>query len=432
MGALASILSSAATLRGARSALFLLAGLAAAAALGCATRERRNPFDPANPSTGGAPQGFRTLAGDGLVTLVWTPTDAPDLLGYQVFRRIPGSNNYQPLSGTIPTSAGTYTDLGLANGVDHTYRLYFVFDRGLGSLYAEGTGTPGPIRPYVTEFLGMTRARLTPDGRYVASRATGFQGPNDVAVDGLSHLVWTTDTYGGSVEVFDPGIGQATDFTGFAEPGAVAVDAANGTAWICDPGQDAVLHYTPSGPDVDQIVGAIDNPLGIDVEPSTRVVWVCERDGNRARTFLPDGTPQWAATVRSPSRVAVDSLTRNGWVTSFTARSVYTISPSGTVVDSFTSLSGPIGVEVDSRRGRIWVADAAAGALVALDRTALLEFRVTGLSQVREVDVDLRTGNAWATVPGAGEVVVVSPTGSILRRIGGLVDPTSVAIDPGP
>ena len=107
----------------ARLALLTLALLAA----GCAKRERANPFDPQNPETGGRPTGFTTTAGPGLVEMRWDAPHVAGPVGFQVWRRVAGEAAFSALSLPLPGSQTTLSDFGLANGLLHEYRLYYVF-----------------------------------------------------------------------------------------------------------------------------------------------------------------------------------------------------------------------------------------------------------------------------------------------------------------
>lgn len=409
----------------------LIAGLAL---LGCSKRERSNPLDPGNPTTGGAPSNFRALAGDGRVTLVWDPTNASGLRGFRLFRRVAGETGFTDVAGRVlDTFTGSYTDLSRTNDVDVTYRIHYVLGSNeLSAQYSEGVATPGRIFPYVTEFANGTVARATPDARYISVRFGGFESPNDIAVDPATGTYWTSDTFDNAVEIQELS-GLFRRITGLGQPSALALDLTNETAWICEPTADAVSHYTRFGTlaTPSRLNAVIDNPLDVAVDPINRTVWVCERNGNRIRAFQPNGQPLWATGVTAPSRVAVDSVTKAGWVTSFESRKVTAFSSAGARLDSVTSLSGPIGVEIDARRGLIWIADAVSGRIVVVNRQAEEQFVVNGLSQVREIDIDLVTGNAWATVPGLNAVAVISPQGQQLRLLTGFRNPTGVVVDPG-
>ena len=126
-----------------------------------------------------------------------------------------------------------------------------------------------------------------------------------------------------------------------------------------DEERNLVFHYTEAGGTaLPAFVGPFDLPIALSLDPNDGSICVCESLGDRVRCFSSAGESRWSAMVTQPSRVAVDSSTREVWVTSFTRRNVVRLSPAGTVLDTVVGFQGPIGIAVDPRRGRIWVADA--------------------------------------------------------------------------
>ena len=193
-------------------ALARLLTLAVLLDIGCSTREHANPFDPANPVTGGRPADFVALAGDGRVTLEWRPIDAPGLLGYRLFRSLAPDTGFAAVSGVLPPATDQLPDVGLLDGVDHFYRLHYVFDRGLGPLYAADAATPGPLRPWVTDYAAPALELLTADGRHVAQRIGGAvrDAAGDVDVDPAAGAVWTCDPRAGDVTIYAASTGSIT------------------------------------------------------------------------------------------------------------------------------------------------------------------------------------------------------------------------------
>lgn len=400
---------------------------------GCSKRERLNPFDPGNPFTGGRPSGFVALAGNQQMRLRWDGASTPDLLGYQIFRRVDGDSAFIPLTTLLPARTTSIGDFGLANGLKHYYRLYYVFESGNGVLPAEDFGTPGPMRPWISDGGRGSLVRVTADGRRVAFEDAAYSAPAGVAVDITGGRVWITDPGAAEVVVYDPSTtNRATIGPPLVSPSAVAVDPGDLSGWVCDPGLNQVLHFTPAGnPAVPSQLFSIDNPIDVAVDPTDRSVWVCERGADHLRHYAYDGSPIGAATVIAPSRVAVDSTTREAWVTSFTRAVVVRVSGGTTFPtprDTVSGFQGPIGIAVDFRRGRIWVADALAGQVVALRRDGSVEFRVSGLSEVRSIAVDVQSGEAWCTVPGIGQVARLSPTGALIDAAGGLSRPDGIGL----
>ncbi len=412
-----------------RALLPLLVALALLAP-GCGRRERANPFDPFNPETSGRPSGFVALAGDREVGMRWQAVPGGAPVGFQLFRRGPGETEYTPLTDVLsPTTTG-FRDFPLVNGGDYAYRLYYVFPFGLGHLPAEDSATPGTAAPWVIESGGTDLVRLTPDNRRVASRRGGYSRTADVAANAANGDVWVADDGNGRV-VINQATGVTVSVGGLQRPVAVGIDPVTATAWVCDLGRDRVYQLRRDGTIHSLSIGPVDQPVDAAVDAFNGFVWVCELAGNRVLQFDDFGQFQWAATVSRPSRVAVDSVTRDGWITSFDRGTVTRIAVNGQVVGTFTGFTAPLGVAVDWRRGRVWVADPYADRVTALRPDGSEEFRVTGLRDVGEIAVDLRTGEAWAVLGITGAVARISPAGVVLRFQAGLRSPIAVSVDPG-
>jgi DNA-binding beta-propeller fold protein YncE len=407
-----------------------LLALAALTLQSCSQRERANPFDPLNPSTSGRPTDFVALGGDHEVRLRWRSEQGTSLVGYQLFRRAPGETGYRAITDVLPSDVSMFRDSGLNNGQDYSYRLYFVFVYGLGSRPAEDIASPGAAVPWLIEAGGSDLIQITPDGRHVAARRGGYGATTDVGVNPTDGTVWITDEGLARVVVYSPVSGVTVSIPGLDQPRGVAVDPFDGTAWVCDIGQNLVYHFRPLGDEASVPIAPLARPVDVAVDPQDGSAWVCELGADRVGRF--DGSqPLWRRTVFGPSRAAVDSATRDGWITSFTYRTVTQMSLSGQLLNTVTGFTSPLGVAVDARRGRIWIADPGAGQVVALRRDATIEFRVDGLPDAGELSVDIGTGEVWAVLRNSGELARISSAGVVLRRMGGLVGPFSVSVDPG-
>jgi DNA-binding beta-propeller fold protein YncE len=418
-------------------ALLVLAGALGAMLCGasCTERPHNNPFDPANPTTGGRPSGFAALAGDGRVTLEWQTASAPGLIGYQVFRSLDPATGFGAISNVLPPRTSTLPDFGLLNGVDHYYRLYFVFDRGRGGSYASDVATPGPVTPWIADDGVPALERLTADGRHVAGRVAGAvtSSATDVDVDFATGAVWTCDRGQGVVTIYQPAKSQVpVAVSGFSDPVAVAVDPLNHSAWVGDNADHDVFHLDANGKFIPaETVSSVDGPIGIAVDPVDESVWICERNGSRVRHVDLTGLPVATAFVVNPSRVAVDSVTQEAWVTCFSRGRVLRLSPGGVRMDSVSSIPGPLGIVVDARRGRIWVTDPVAGHVVKFHRDGTTDFVVGALPGASDIALDPATGEVWVTAQDAGQVVRIAPDGTILTKLGGFDSPAGIALDPG-
>jgi DNA-binding beta-propeller fold protein YncE len=410
-----------------RAALLALALLAA----GCSERARLNPFDPANPYTGGRPAGFAAVAGNQSVRLRWDYVSSPTLVGYQLFRLAPSDTAYRALTGVLPPTQTSLGDFGLLNGADHRYRLYFVFDGGLGTLFAEDVATPGPLRAWVADYGARELLRMSADCRHTAESFEPAGGAYPVAVDVSisTGRVWAVGP-AGDVFVYEPGSGRTTVIgQGLGTLGAVAVDPADSSAWVGDVSEGRLVHLMPSGALAEPpMLTALGYPGSIAIDASSRSIWVVEQDSNRVRRYTADGALAFMARVERPSRVAVDPVTHEAWVTSFYAARVVRLSAEGALLDT-VACGGAIGVAVDAARRRVWVADGGANRVLALAMDGAIVYTVTGQSGARELDVDPTSGEVWVTLGSVGAVSRLSPTGQELARATGLASPWGIAVD---
>jgi sugar lactone lactonase YvrE len=410
-------------------ALLVVLTLATLAA-GCSRRLRDNPLDPGNPETGGRPAGFNAVAGYASVTLTWTPQPALAIDGFQLERLDPGDSLYRPLGDVLPRGASTFLDVGRTNGLTYRYRIYYVIGGAPVRAPAEDLATPGPLRPWVTEYGGQRVARLSPDGRDVLFRVGNLGAVGGLALDPTGRLWCSAEAQG-----WLSGLETSGDFRlrieGIQAPGELAVSPADETVWVVDR-EGQLLHYGVDGsPATPGSIGLLASPEGLAVGPGDLSVWVCEGRGNRVRRYSAAGSIIASAVVPQPLRVAVDSTTNIGWVTSYDQGRVYRIAGDGTVIDS-AAVGGPVGIAVDHAHGRVWVADELDGVAIALDLTTLARLvTVPSLVGVRDVAIDRASGDAWFTVTGLDALVRLDVNGHELARLAGLDTPLDVRLDPG-
>ncbi len=398
---------------------------------GCSKRAHLNPFDPANPQTGGRPAGFVALAGNQTVILRWDPTSSPGLLGYQIFRRGPDDADFRPLTGVLPSVTSSIGDFGLANGREHRYRIYFVFQGGLGSLPAEDVATPGPLRPWIADVDAGALVRTTADGRHLAESLT-FTGvaPAAIAVDAATGTVWTCGPGGDVLAYAPPAAGGSMVIPGFPQPVSVLVDRVGRTVWIGDATTQQVLHLQVTGaPATPAVVTGIQNPASMALDAQSRSLWIVDRDGNRVLRYSASGGLLSSTDMAAPSRIALDQVTHEAWVTSFDMARVVRLSPFGVPLDTISALAGPVGIAVDGARQRVWVADAYGDRVLALRRDGSVEFTLTGETHAQEIAVDDSTGEAWVTLYSIGAVARLSPDGHEILRVGGMSGPWGIALD---
>lgn len=415
-----------------RRALAVLALALLPLAGGCSRRERANPLDPSNPTTGGRPAGFDAVAGTASVQLSWERAPELGIDGFQILRRAPGDSVFRPLGPALAADVDRFLDAGLPATGDYAYRLYFVIDGDLSGAAAEDVAGPGPGRPWVVDAGAQAVLRLSPDGRDVVLRSVRSIEPFSLAVDARSGNVWLADPFSNTVEILTPDLSTTRRFTGLQGPYTMAVSPRDGTAWICEL-DGGLAHVTAAGtPAVPPRIDLLDGPTGVAVHPSDHSVWVAEQDGDRVRHYTFEGIAIASTPLEAPTRVAVDSVSKNAWVTSLDRGRIHRLNELAQPRDSLAFASGPIGIAVDWRRDRVWVADAVGDAVLIIEAsTRTLLRRIPGIAEPRDVAVDLTTGECWVAARGEGAVVRLAADGRVLARVGGFVDVVEVRLDPG-
>ena len=204
-------------------------------------------------------------------------------------------------------------------------------------------------------------------GNFVTSTTGGTQGVNALAVDASGNMFYTNPTNVGKIMPLSAPPGAATSIAPSYQPGAVATDP-NGNIWVVDPNNDKVWKYdvnltTSTG----YSVGVRPRSLAVD---QTYLYVAYEgsgsgTDGGVSRIKLSDNsvTAAWASGLPATREIAV---TQNGTVfvtgeNNFTmARTVTSITSSGTVSTLATLTFSPQGLVVDSR-GNVYVANSGSG-----------------------------------------------------------------------
>lgn len=401
--------------------------IAALALSGCAARDRANPFDPSNQGTQGRPVGFTALARDGHVVLRWNVVENSDLAGYRIRRRVPGDTVERTIATLLDPGVSSYTDFGTLNGLDHSYRLSWVFRSGGESPSADDTATPGPAVAWVADGTYRRLARLTADGRHVDEDRTGFLSPTAVAVDTVTRDVWMAD--GARLWLLHPVTGVLVSIPTGGTPGEIAVDPAEHGAWVCLE-TDGEARYHGADGALQHTIAGLGTPIGLALDPVDGTLWICERDSNRVSRHDPDTGRLGVTGVTKPSRVAVDAVTREAWVTSYADGKLHRLGRDGAITFTLAPLGGPVGVAVDAVRGRVWVADLDLDRVLVLERDGTPAFTVGGLAGPRAVAVDVETGEAWVACAASGEVVRIDAAGTVLRRLRAFGSATGIALDP--
>jgi hypothetical protein len=404
---------------------------------GCSAREHANPLDPANTETAGHPAGFTAIALSNQVVLTWSPTRG---LATQLFRSSSLDPDFVAMGDALDPSRTSFADASALNGITYHYRLFFVTGKGLSGPPAATDATPSRVVAWTTDADAQALVRLGADAREIAAVDPGFGEGTSLALDRTRDLIWITRFFEGDVLIVNESTVQPVRVSGYDGPTGVAIDPLDGSGWVTanhdgTNGLGLVRHVLPSGqPGTPPSIAGVLGPAGIDLDPHARgraavtdeVLWICERDGDRVSQYTTGGNLLGTLPLKAPSRVAIDTLNGEAWITSFTTGQLLHVAADRSVLHTISGLQ-PLGVVVDAERGRIWVTDGIAGRVIAYRRDGTEEFRVNGLPGARDVAVESLSGEGWVTTRTT--VARISATGTLLATTRGLSAPVGIGLD---
>ncbi len=395
--------------------------LALAAALsGCSGREHTNPFDPANPDTGGEPRALRTAATCSAVELSWTDLGLEDVRGFRLWREVLGPQPTGPIELTanpLPAAARGYRDATALNGEPYAYTLEFLFTRGSSAPARPARARPGPALPWIADPCGYGLTQLDPDGRTVRHRVDVGAAVLDLVIDPAAHRLYAAEIDLGRVRIASTIDGSLVGE--IDAPGASCVD------W------DAAMQVLAVGAFYEQrldwlsVSGGTVATLALDGHPED----VALRDSSTTWVALYEGPllrASWTAASNAHAEVACAALQRavrvlddpegaGCWVADRAGGQVAYVPDLGAI--AFTPaglLAEPMDLAPASA-GCCWVADRRGRGIVRLDRLCQLVERRGDIAHAACVREDPESGALWVSVPDAGEVWRLDPDGENQR-----------------
>jgi DNA-binding beta-propeller fold protein YncE len=305
--------------------------------------------------------------------------------------------------------------LTVAGGTGGT-NVVFSFDANPGSTRT-GSLTIGGQTLTITQ-AGSTYA---PAGLVARLAAAGLSSPQGVAVDGAGNVL-IADPGNDAILKYTPAGNSAATLVdasmGLSHPEGVAVDGA-GNVYIADPGNHAIEEWPAGGGALVTVVsGGLNTPAGVAVDGAGDL-YIADSGDNTIKE-LPAGGGTLVTNayggLNTPAGVAVD-FAGNVYVADTGNNAVMELPAGGGSAVALVSsgLSGPTGVAVDGARN-VYIADTGNHAIQVWTAASNTLTAVVsgGLS-----------GPAGVAVDGAGNVYF-GDTGddAILERPGALVDPT--------
>ena len=407
---------------------------------GCSERERLNPLDPENSTTGGLIAGFGARAGNTQVEIVWQRLAQPDVTDYRILRWRPGeAPAYLPeVYGSAIAGA---VDSLLPNGETFLYRLVARFTRGDSAVSPVDTATTGARKIAVLSAGTPGFVGLTPDARDVLFTLPSTEAFEDMEIDRTRDVIWLTLPGDGRVlrQYFDGRLAGTTLIVN--GPTDVSVSNQRGIGWVALPNDVVVRAYGPdlnSTTPFDAITGIGDAHV---VEAGTvdQAVWIGNEAGAIYR-FAERGPLLGTWSVGEPViSIALDETMDRAWVATRGAGGdkLFLVDGADSSVTALPGVWSNIAdLDFDPAFRSLWISERGPpgrglGRLSRASDVGAIQSTVTGIEPFG-ITTDPQTGHCWASELKSNRVIEVAPSGSILRWSAGVSVPYAVRILGGP
>ncbi len=396
-----------------------------ALASACADRERKNPFDPENPDTGGTPYLMTAVAENGQAQISWSAGELEDLSGFTLVRTVlDGGQPGDSARFTLGPDETVFTDTALANGTTYLYRLAFLFD-GMPTWTNIDTVTPGSTAPWVLDGYAGSVIRLSPDGRDRAAVFSTSSVLSDLNVVDTDRSAWVTDYFNRKVYHIDEdgGLIEQIEVPGF--PVSIAVDGLRREIWVGLADPPALIRLQGGAVTGSYTLDATAISLSVDVTDGE--LWACSSSGGWVMRHDLHGMHTGGGFAQ-PRAIVFDHSRREAWLVT----SNQLVRVDGDLGTTFT-LSGftyPEGIALDTENGAIWIADTGAGRVVKVSTEGDILLTLGGFTEPFAVAVDPLREECWVADSFAGEIARVSGDGQVFEKRGGFLNPFGIGVIP--
>ena len=299
----------------------------------CSDRQHDNPFDPANPRTGGRPTGLSLLATAGHVRVSWPVWQVEGIDSVIIYRRAAADSQFFKI-GRIPGDQNEFFDTNISYGIRYEYYITVCS----GSYSSPGSEvvatTPGPA--YV----------------WIADRASGYF--SCVSYD----LSQTLGKFG------------MMNFPCFVGP-----SPKEKAAWIYSRYTDEIYKINRAGRLI-SLITEMANVVDMKIDTLLCHVWVATSEPPQVIRLAADGSR--IETIRqllSPIHIAVDGLHQRVFVIDNSRRRVFGFETNGSLIAESPTLVSPQALALNESEQRIWIADSTR--LIELD----YQLRQTGVAK---------------------------------------------------
>jgi hypothetical protein len=378
----------------------------------CDGRGHTNPFDSANPDTGGNPGGLFATSGCSQVTLTWTDFEMQDLLGVNVYRTEDDQEQLNRLTESLlPSETVTWTDTTAINNTRYNYTLELVFDSGDAVQLTAASAEPGTALPWVADPCGSGISLLASDCRRPREQVLFGHSILDIEIDPTGHRIFVPIIDSDRIEIRHSVSGRF--MSEFSAPGASCLSWQPGLSLLSVGAfyEERIFWFSDSGEEV-ATLAVTGNPEDVALRDST-TTWLVLREGGVRRIAFASGVIDSVAYPFGRAVTVEDDPGRGCWVTDRDSARVHYIRDDLIVVTSAPGLfERPVDLSVTGE-GDCWVADQVAETLTRLDRQCLVSEQLIGVGEVTGVTYAPPTMDLWITRYNDSEVSRINSAGEM-------------------
>lgn len=397
---------------------------------GCANRDRSNPLDPKNPTTGGSPTVSNLFSIQDTTFIEWFPLTLADVTGYNVYRKTGDQSNFS-LFASLPLEQSAVKDTTVEFGVNYAYEVSAV---GQGFESARSVPIeiePGPTYTWVADNLNRRLLKLTHDSRHVIESVGGFFEILDIEPNPNTGEVWVLDILnsiaGDAVKVSADGqnVGPVVNFI---SPADMSLDANSGSVWVADSRDKVVAKVDSSGNRLFSI-REFANPIFLSVDERTGACWVADNELNRVTRISSDGTQIFSPNIEFNGirALVVNSTDGSIWIAE--QNRVLKLNQNGEQeFELSTQFNLAYRAAVNENTGEIWVIDLSASTVSKFSASGEKVFEVGGFFFPRDLDVNLFDNACLVADTENNRVVRLSSQGQIISTFERLGFPDALGV----
>jgi len=240
----------------------------------CSDRVRNNPFDPANPRTGGAPEGIKLSSYRNTIDFTWNLIDVDGMQGYHIYRSI-GHNSLSAYL-TVEHPTNSIIDQNIIYDSLYSYAIQGFTTGDEGTWSDPVTLIPGPFDIWICDYYNLTLKHLSYDINSTVN-SIYLSSPVALSVDANRNQVIVADYWNQRMYLFDRELELKTVVELGHQPVAMDRDLTSGEIYILLEDSLGLIHiYDDTGVLNDSISFPvpvdINTPLGYDRR--TNSIWL--------------------------------------------------------------------------------------------------------------------------------------------------------------